>query len=304
MVDGTSVVTTGTVGTFVTPTTAKVFGFSWAGGDGIQTAVPMRFASVRIWSGSALVQDLIPVRRGGVGYMYDRVTGALLGNAASSGTFAAGPDAGRHSPLQYVEFISYGTQVRADTLFVPTSDSGVWIESTSALMDNKGVGYTGPWTADIIDSSHEYTRLLYNGTAYNSLITNWRSPRQATINITASAGTVIHARIGSGRSATVNNTTIGNIPAPSGTVASPPTVKIICSYPASVASGIRSRMMHFGVIRSSRVASEIRPVLMPDGKVRLYDGIANAYLQLVIQDESPLVDIPSQCINALGPDIN
>ena len=36
--------------------------------------------------------DLIPVRKGSVGYMYDRVSGKLYGNAADSGAFVIGPD--------------------------------------------------------------------------------------------------------------------------------------------------------------------------------------------------------------------
>lgn len=39
-----------------------------------------------------LILDLIPVRKDGVGYMYDRVSGKLYGNAADSGAFIIGPD--------------------------------------------------------------------------------------------------------------------------------------------------------------------------------------------------------------------
>ena len=38
------------------------------------------------------VLDLIPVRVGSAGYMYDRVSGKLFGNAADSGAFVIGPD--------------------------------------------------------------------------------------------------------------------------------------------------------------------------------------------------------------------
>ena len=36
--------------------------------------------------------DLIPVRKGSFGYMYDRVSGKLYGNAAGTGAFVIGPD--------------------------------------------------------------------------------------------------------------------------------------------------------------------------------------------------------------------
>lgn len=38
------------------------------------------------------VRDFIPVRKDGVGYMYDKVSGQLFGNAASSGSFTFGSD--------------------------------------------------------------------------------------------------------------------------------------------------------------------------------------------------------------------
>lgn len=38
--------------------------------------------------------DLIPVRKGSVGYMYDRVSGKLYGNSAGEGAFIVGPDKG------------------------------------------------------------------------------------------------------------------------------------------------------------------------------------------------------------------
>ena len=38
------------------------------------------------------VIDLIAVRKNGIGYMYDKVSGNLFGNANSSGSFTYGPD--------------------------------------------------------------------------------------------------------------------------------------------------------------------------------------------------------------------
>ena len=45
----------------------------------------------RIWDGDSLLLDLIPVRKGQVGYMYDRVSGQLFGNAGT-GDFILGAD--------------------------------------------------------------------------------------------------------------------------------------------------------------------------------------------------------------------
>ena len=40
----------------------------------------------------SLLYNLIPVRKDGVGYLYDKVSGTLFGNANSSGSFTYGPD--------------------------------------------------------------------------------------------------------------------------------------------------------------------------------------------------------------------
>ena len=45
----------------------------------------------KIWQDDILVRDFIPVRKGTVGYMYDKVSGTLFGNAGT-GSFVLGPD--------------------------------------------------------------------------------------------------------------------------------------------------------------------------------------------------------------------
>ena len=50
-----------------------------------------RIGFVRIYSNNVLVRDFIPVRKGTVGYLYDRVSGKLFGNAGT-GDFVLGPD--------------------------------------------------------------------------------------------------------------------------------------------------------------------------------------------------------------------
>ena len=47
--------------------------------------------SFKIWVNHVLVRDYVPVRAGTVGYMYDRVSGTLFGNAGT-GVFVIGPD--------------------------------------------------------------------------------------------------------------------------------------------------------------------------------------------------------------------
>jgi hypothetical protein len=61
------------------------------GGTATTTATPVRIASARISFGSTLVRDFQPVRVGTVGYLFDRVSGTLFGNAGT-GAFTIGPD--------------------------------------------------------------------------------------------------------------------------------------------------------------------------------------------------------------------
>ena len=50
-----------------------------------------RVSSFIVKENGVTVCDLIPVRKNGVGYMYDRVSGTLFGNSGT-GAFTIGPD--------------------------------------------------------------------------------------------------------------------------------------------------------------------------------------------------------------------
>ena len=52
----------------------------------------MKFYSGKMWRGGTLVRDFIPVRVGQVGYLYDKVSKTLFGNANNTGAFLIGND--------------------------------------------------------------------------------------------------------------------------------------------------------------------------------------------------------------------
>jgi hypothetical protein len=54
------------------------------------TIVKLKFC--KIYQNGQLVRNYIPVRVGQVGYLYDKVSRELFGNAAESGAFVLGPD--------------------------------------------------------------------------------------------------------------------------------------------------------------------------------------------------------------------
>ena len=81
----------GTAGnyTFTTPTTLKLFAADMSASS--RWYAKCRVSLLRIYSNGVLVRDFIPVRKGTVGYLYDRVSGKLFGNAGT-GDFVIGPD--------------------------------------------------------------------------------------------------------------------------------------------------------------------------------------------------------------------
>ena len=52
---------------------------------------PSRFKSFKMWKNDILLREFIPVRKGEIGYMYDKVSGELFGNVGT-GNFTLGPD--------------------------------------------------------------------------------------------------------------------------------------------------------------------------------------------------------------------
>lgn len=73
--------------------TAAISAFRIFGGYRNSNRYPVKFCSFYIKVGDTLVYDLIPVRKDGVGYMYDKISKELYGNAGS-GSFTYGDDVG------------------------------------------------------------------------------------------------------------------------------------------------------------------------------------------------------------------
>ena len=87
-----------------------------------------RVYACKIYLGAVLVRDYIPVRKGTVGYLYDRVSGKLFGNAGT-GDFLYGQDV---VPVEYIE--SHGTEY---------IDTGVMSSRCyGAYLDFKAIDFT------------------------------------------------------------------------------------------------------------------------------------------------------------------
>ena len=89
---------------------------------------------VLIKEDGATVFDGIPVRVGTVGYLYDRVSGALFGNAGT-GDFVLGPDV---VPVEYLDFT--GTQC-LDLGFHPTQATTTSIDIIPSVTGTSNIGW-------------------------------------------------------------------------------------------------------------------------------------------------------------------
>ena len=74
--------------TFSISNTLYLFGLH---SSSFQRGLVGRICYCKIYSNQILVRDFIPVRVGQVGYMYDKVSGTLIGNAGT-GDFVLGPE--------------------------------------------------------------------------------------------------------------------------------------------------------------------------------------------------------------------
>lgn len=100
-------------------------------------------ANVKCWDFKAyidddLVLDLIPVRVGNVGYMYDRVSGKLFGNVGT-GSFILGPDVAPGRYANEVAFLESWSNQYIDTGIKPSTDTKIELK---CLYCKSGAGLT------------------------------------------------------------------------------------------------------------------------------------------------------------------
>lgn len=93
----------------------------------LDRGVYAKLYSFKIVKADELIIDLIPVRKGNEGFMYDRVSGKLYGNSGS-GRFIIGPD---KEPLydaevEYLETNDEGGEAYINTGLVPTGLDNEW----------------------------------------------------------------------------------------------------------------------------------------------------------------------------------
>lgn len=138
----------GTAG--ISADTIVLFARKYAG-EVSMAAVNYRMHAFKILNGDTVVADFIPVRKSGVGYLYDRVSGKLFGNAGT-GDFVLGQDV---VPVEYLQ--SSGKQY-IDTGVVGYKTTKV--ESHCALL-NANSAYPAMWGARTGSRNNDF-QIYYN----------------------------------------------------------------------------------------------------------------------------------------------
>ena len=167
VVDNSTTTTQILSGSIFPPLEIRIFGRN--NGTGTTTTLNGNqiLASCELWKNGTLVRSFVPVRVGSVGYLFDRVSGTLFGNAGS-GDFTLGPDTfatgvvptrmmvlGRDrmydKEIQYIQstgtqFIDTGIeadyQMGFEMQFTPFGSSATRMGAMSAAKDSSLNAYT------------------------------------------------------------------------------------------------------------------------------------------------------------------
>lgn len=132
----------------------------------------MKIYYFKIYEGSVLMMDLIPVRVGQVGYMYDRVSGQLFGNSGT-GNFTLGQDI---VEVEYLE--SSGTQY-IDLGFYPSAATHAILD---AQMSNINSYYDGAETIGQNGQNRFQICCIYQGCFHFGCGTEWMNTISADTN--------------------------------------------------------------------------------------------------------------------------
>lgn len=114
-------------------TNQNYFIFARKAENGDMQSRPSKFKSFKIWDNGILVRDMIPVRIGNTGYMYDKVSRALFENVGT-GEFVLGQD--KPKPIKYLE--STGLAY-IDTGIIPDVNTGIQISYSGVYKNNVNV---------------------------------------------------------------------------------------------------------------------------------------------------------------------
>lgn len=211
-----------------------------------------RLYGFKVVKGDRVVIDLVPVRKDGVGYMYDRVSGRLFGNAnAESGSwFVVGPDKAYDAEVEYLEGTAEAGFI--DTGYVVTDfDNEFYIDVNCVeyFTDGAWISWFAAWSGEDCDC-YRITRYGTNGNKV-SIWTGTRS--QGGGFYTACQENVRHEIIFNSERVIIDGVLIGNISSPLRGKPNTGTLKIF-----SVAA--RLRVYAFKLTKGGKCVFDMIPV--------------------------------------------
>ena len=132
-----------------------------------QAGIPTQLENTKIYyvtlEGNGKKLELIPVRKNGVGYMYDKVSGQLFGNLGS-GSFTLGPDI---VEIEYLQSIGSGSGTQSIILDYIPQGNDIEIGGQFYLLGySDGTAWTGLYGTYINEQTNVY-RLIRNGSDAN-----------------------------------------------------------------------------------------------------------------------------------------
>lgn len=159
--------------------------------------IGLKIYDFQIYDHGTLVRDYIPVRVGTAGYLYDRVSGELFGNAGT-GSFILGPDVAPAAYANEIAFLESTGSQYIDTGIIPTDKHGFRVscyvpqKAGGGSYNDRVIGIHGTsrWLLSIHDNSNAtffgwndaYSNL---GEYYNTNVVadlNYLNDRTAKIN--------------------------------------------------------------------------------------------------------------------------
>lgn len=187
--DGRSTSADGTFAELSRPLTANINGFRLFGGYRNNSRYPIAFGKIKIKVDGNVVLDLIPIRKGNVGYFKDKISGNIYGNNGS-GNFILGKDVksqdfklqiGKKVKLEHIhdilpnDFAANGTSLTLlptynkvsvkddfypfDSIIPNLKDSENMVETE--VLDT--IGYHPElFLAEVVGASNELTRIQVN----------------------------------------------------------------------------------------------------------------------------------------------
>lgn len=249
----------------------------------------LRISRFRLLLDNIPVRDMIPVRIGNVGYMFDRVTCQLFGNAGT-GNFVLGDDM-YDARVEYVGTRGLGKAF--PTGYVPTGtdiviDMSVKFQGFTA----KTGAFFYTWNSD---TTTECYCLWRNGTTNNRLTIRCgnKQSQASTVTYTLSTGTTYNFRVKWGQAAinygtyTINTTAATN--------QNPSPLYLSTSY---IEQGINQDIYYFKVYKASVLVCDLIPVRKGQTPCvydrvtnRTFEGYGTGTGSLVMGNDVP--DIPS-----------